>query len=520
MSQDLADIQFVRDFIAEIKNLGVKKVVVCAGARNALLVKLVSQEGDLQIWSHPEERAAAFFALGMVKQSESPIIIIVTSGTAAVECYPAVVEAHYQQLPLWIVSADRPKSYRGSGAPQVINQDHLFNRYAASWDWDAKEWNQIKQSIVIPRGPIQFNICLQDPKPLLARIAEVKPLASDYKLELSHLVSCGDVSVDQILVTNPILLIAPLTYQKHRILVSEWLKSQTSAYFYLEGASGVFDPAILNSPFRITDLDQLCVHLEKQSLIEWSLVKIGNTPLVSLWRSLESLKGLQQIDCFNEFDYSGLPQEISFNKYQIGQIKQLKLTNTIQFEQFVKEQTVLLPSNVNKSIEQFLFAKIKQRGQFHRFFIGNSLPIRHWDFLEPYISVSDFWSYRGANGIDGQLSGFLGWCSANPSPLVSHAIVGDLTALYDLQSLWIINQMQVNDPQLSVMIWIIQNRGGRIFDTILKDNLYRNAHHIEFEYWAKMFAVPYKKVQTPEQIDVIFNSKFRGFQIIEVEADR
>lgn len=519
MNQGVLDIQFVRDLIAEFKNLGVTQVVVCAGARNALWVKLVSQDQSLQIWSYPEERAAAFFALGLAKQSELPVVVITTSGTAVAECYPAVIEAHYQQLPLWIVSADRPKSYRGTGAPQAIEQSHLFANYAPCWDWDASQWNDLAQVTPIPQGPIQFNICLEDPKALLARVNEFNNPVTKYKLTRLNPQFRVETTQSLELVKNPILLLAPLTYHKHRDLVRRWLK-QHRIYFYLEGASGLFDSEILNSPCRILDLAQLSSALEGHTSLNWSLVKVGNTPLVSWWRSVEQLKNLQQIYCFNEFEYSGLPSNPIVKKVTLSQLETFKFINQPEFDKYLQQN--LVPSELKPvlNLEERLFAKIKQRGKGQRFFIGNSLPIRHWDRVEPMIEINDFWAYRGANGIDGQLSGFLGWCSHPSAQSISHAIVGDLTALYDLQSLWVTKQLQARYANLTIVIWIIQNKGGRIFDALLKDELYRNSHELEFEYWAKMFAVPYKKAISVEQIEAIYDQLSLGLQIVEVQVDR
>ena len=106
-----------------------RNVVLCAGARNAPFVSLLSGTHDFTVLAFFEERAAGFFALGKMQSEGLPVAVITTSGTAAAELLPAVIEADYQGLPLIVISADRPRHYRGSGAPQTINQISTERRY-------------------------------------------------------------------------------------------------------------------------------------------------------------------------------------------------------------------------------------------------------------------------------------------------------------------------------------------------------------------------------------------------------
>jgi 2-succinyl-5-enolpyruvyl-6-hydroxy-3-cyclohexene-1-carboxylate synthase len=126
-----------------------------------------------------------------------------------------------------------------------------------------------------------------------------------------------------------------------------------------------------------------------------------------------------------------------------------------------------------------------------RIYLGNSLPIREWDLAatrEPRAYVYE--ANRGANGIDGQLSTFLGWCARGETNL---CVVGDLTAIYDLGAPWIVPQL---DARLRIVI--INNGGGRIFgrvaslralDPSLRERIVENAHSVEFGEWAEMWNI-------------------------------
>jgi 2-succinyl-5-enolpyruvyl-6-hydroxy-3-cyclohexene-1-carboxylate synthase len=145
--------------VSQLIEKGARCFVVCAGARNAPLVQAVlsHENSELEIFHHPEERSASFFALGLAMSNEKPAVVLTTSGTAVSECLSAIIEAHYSQIPLWIVSADRPKSFRGSGAPQAIEQVGIFSRYAETQDFE-----NIKP-LQVSFGPCHFNICLAEP---------------------------------------------------------------------------------------------------------------------------------------------------------------------------------------------------------------------------------------------------------------------------------------------------------------------------------------------------------------------
>ena len=111
--------------------VGVSEFVLCGGARNVELVAGLDALGDrVKLWNYPEERSGAFFAMGRSRGKGEPVAVVTTSGTAVAELLPAAIEAHYQRVPLVLVTADRPAEFRGSGAPQAIEQVGIFGAYA------------------------------------------------------------------------------------------------------------------------------------------------------------------------------------------------------------------------------------------------------------------------------------------------------------------------------------------------------------------------------------------------------
>lgn len=115
--------------IDAVRSAGVSEFCVCAGSRNAPLLAVLGTS-DARLFSFVDERSAAFFALGRIKLHGSPVAVVTTSGTAVAEMLPAAIEAYYSGLPLVLISADRPARFRGTGAPQAIEQLGLFGVYA------------------------------------------------------------------------------------------------------------------------------------------------------------------------------------------------------------------------------------------------------------------------------------------------------------------------------------------------------------------------------------------------------
>lgn len=156
MNQDLA-----QQILREVKEVGVREICLCPGGRNNSLVKLLSGPPIFRCYTHFEERSCAFFALGRSLITERPVAVITTSGTAAGELLPAAMEAYYTGVPLLLITADRPKRFRGSGAPQAAEQVGLFGIYTPfKVDIDAIE--NINLSEWKFSAPAHINVCFEE----------------------------------------------------------------------------------------------------------------------------------------------------------------------------------------------------------------------------------------------------------------------------------------------------------------------------------------------------------------------
>lgn len=122
----MGNLDSARRLIDAVRARGARDFCVCAGSRNSPLLAVLGTD----VFSFIDERSAAFFALGRIKLHTSPAAVVTTSGTAAAELLPAAIEAYYSGLPLILITADRPARFRGTGAPQSIEQVGLFGVYA------------------------------------------------------------------------------------------------------------------------------------------------------------------------------------------------------------------------------------------------------------------------------------------------------------------------------------------------------------------------------------------------------
>jgi glycosyltransferase involved in cell wall biosynthesis len=171
--------------------------------------------------------------------------------------------------------------------------------------------------------------------------------------------------------------------------------------------------------------------------------------------------------------------------------------------------------NLNRLFEKYpesepaLVNKLSKHLHHKNVYLGNSLPIREWDLAICQKTIpAKVFANRGANGIDGQVSTFLGWAS---SGVENWAILGDLTALYDLSSLWITRQLEVDN----LTILVINNGGGMIFNKIFESEYFLNRHEINFSSWAKMWNWHYEKWQTIPSKPI--SSGFRIIEMVPVE---
>jgi 2-succinyl-5-enolpyruvyl-6-hydroxy-3-cyclohexene-1-carboxylate synthase len=509
MSMPMRNIDLVKTVLQILKNLRIQDVIVCAGARNIPLVQGLdwqvehaSANDGLNITSYFEERSAAFFALGKAKASGHPVAIITTSGTAVAELFPAVIEAYYQEIPLIVITADRPKSYRGSGAPQAIDQAHLFHKYVeASLDWDI--FQSDFSFACSGKKPIHFNICFDEPL-VDGNFAEAQAHEVQIQRNLAELPMASNISC-----LNPLVIVSELRTSE-RSMVVDFIK-QHNLFFYPEFLSGLMNHANLKM-HQLTNLEGL-MDIQKKYNFQ-SIIRIGGVPTQRLWRDLESKYIDLPVLNFSDRKFSGLARASS--SYSLAQLEGVKVVHQEPSE-FIHHRNTQLEIIKQEALNQFVnsepafIRKISRVIKQAPLYIGNSLPIREWDLFSDTAQMEQpVFANRGANGIDGQISSYLGWSAQLP---VSWCLIGDLTALYDLPALGL-----AQDDDYKKRIVIMNNSGGKIFNRLFGDKKYLNAQAVDFSGWAKLWGWDYMYVANQEEFDLLPALKNKRI-IIELAPD-
>ncbi len=429
---------------------GVGEFVVCAGARNAALLEALARAeaaGLVRVWRHFDERGAGFFALGRTMETARPCAVITTSGTAVAELLPAIIEAHYQARPLVAITADRPAAFRGSGAPQAIEQPGIFGGYA--WhgtfaDWDGKE-------------PLHLNAEFEE--------------AFDAGDENFSGESLGDFlpAKEKLDVAALARWLREEHFKGLVVVVGGLEPDEREEVFHFCQDLGVPLVAEASSGLREA-LQSLAIHDADRVLKSrppGKILRLGEVPSGRFWRDLENLPQVSVWSvCRN-----GLPGLARESKVLRGPLE--RVLAALGQAEFADDALDYLAGAASRAvkIDELLEiypdsepALVRTLSLYAAIgsgvFLGNSLPIREWNqfaqWLRPVPSVR---ANRGANGIDGQVSTWLGW-SADVSE--SWAVVGDLTALYDLAAPFVLGQINCQGRVLAV----INNGGGKIFERL------------------------------------------------------
>jgi len=499
--------------------LNVEEVIVCAGARNAPLV-VALERFSFSIKSYFEERSAAFYALGRIQITQRPVVIITTSGTAVAELLPAVVEAYYQGLPLIVLTADRPKSYRESGAPQSILQKNIFGSYVQDChDWDIEQ-KQFNVTFDIQR-PIHFNLCFDEPlvdfdwKNDFTTSLETEFSVTEKTPNNQQKLSADryDSRVNQF--KKPLVILSQLSDYERQIIRPILVKYQIP--HYAESLSGLKGDIDLNS-VQLNCLEPILTDLLSQNYFD-SVLRIGGIPTLRTWRDLESkLKNIPVLNISSRM-FTGLSRDSLIADFSIVQdiLKSVENCSSeiLQTKNNIWTELIEILKRFENSEPNFIY-HLSRCIYNQPVYIGNSLPIREWDLFSVG-SYNQVYANRGANGIDGQLSTYFGWSKKMDS---SWAIVGDLTALYDLAAFGL---NQDHDPYALKRVVIINNRGGQIFKKVFKHEMFLNQHNIEFSGLAKMWNWKYvcvRHIDEMKHIQEIAKNKSQDHYIIEIQTEQ
>jgi 2-succinyl-5-enolpyruvyl-6-hydroxy-3-cyclohexene-1-carboxylate synthase len=508
--------------LEQIRAAGVRTICVCPGARNAEWVRLLAEDDlGFEVFWFYEERSAAFFALGRIRAAGLPAAVVTTSGTAAGELLPAAMEACYSGLPLFLLTADRPRRFRGSGAPQAAEQVGIFGVYAPT-AFDLEDPERLAIPLEPGKKPVHLNVCFEDPKapssfnPMPS--ADLRRRAGVEVPESSQPAALFQEHLSKI--HRPLVIVGALD-KPDRPAVEQFLE-RLNAPVYLESLSGL-RPSVTLDPIKLRVGDQLLRRANRSSYDPDGVIRIGGVPTHRFWRDLEDLGQDLPVLSLSPLEFSGLGRPSALVQADVSHTLQSATPNQIegQSPEILLEEDRLLYGCLLSSLksepaaEPSLLRTLSESiPDDAAVYLGNSLPIREWDLASIWEhGRQEYFASRGLNGIDGQLSTFLGLCGPERP---NWAILGDLTTLYDLSGPWPLSQMPAN---LDMNLLVVNNAGGKIFDRMFPTPQFQNPHNLSFEHWAAMWGLKYQCVSSPQEVRATANKPNCGLRVIELRPD-
>jgi 2-succinyl-5-enolpyruvyl-6-hydroxy-3-cyclohexene-1-carboxylate synthase len=495
--------------IIEICNAkGVHDIVISPGSRNAPLTIGFTHNPNFQCYSIADERCAAFFALGIAQQTKKPVAVVCTSGSALLNYYPAFAEAFYSQIPIVVISADRPHDKIDIGDGQTIRQEDVFKNhslYNANLLEEASEANDvfINEAInvaIAHKGPVHINAPFEEP--LYETTTKLTVDAN-----LTHL-----FKPNRVVRVEDIIAFSTLWNHSHKILVvvgecpphsieQNWIDQLAlfpSVVVLTETTSNLHHPSFINNidtlitPFGVKEFAEL----QPRILITFGGMIVSKRIKAFLRkykpRHHWHIDELRAYDTFsiltkhfqvspNQFFSQFLPHlEVVESNYK-ATFETIRQVRKNKHEDFLAK----VPFSDFKAYHTIL-SQLPNRIQLQ---ISNSAAVRYAQLFDFDKSI-EVYCNRGTSGIDGSTSTAIGAAAGSKKPTV--LITGDISFLYDSNALW------NNYIPANFKIILMNNGGGGIFrilpgheESETFHTYFETSHCLTAEHLAKMYRFQY-----------------------------
>jgi 2-succinyl-5-enolpyruvyl-6-hydroxy-3-cyclohexene-1-carboxylate synthase len=541
-------------FVDELVRCGMRAACTSPGSRSAPLALTLARDSRLKVYSHIDERCAGFFALGLAKTIDQPVAVTCTSGTAAANLAPAVIEAYEARVPILILTADRPPELRDIGAGQAIDQLKLYGS-AAKWFFEVGtheaspgrlRW--IRQlacrafwtSVEGRPGPVHLNFPLRE------------PLILDEDLPDDDSGRTGErpwVTRPRTSATPTAGLLGGLrkeVEERPRGLIvagrSERFPGLPAAVARFASVSGypvIADPlsGCRRGPLAVAHYDAL---LRDEAFAEDHepelVIRVGDLPTSKPLR--QWLAGLDEHTLQITFDPDGAwhdPAAVSATQLTADPAETLNvLGSTLQGRpQEWHEDWARADHAAAHAIAEALGGGLSEPRiaaelgvrlpPWASVFVASSMPVRDLETFFP--SREDpprVLCNRGANGIDGTISSAFGVAAAGGGPVV--ALVGDVALTHDIGGLLAAKRLD-----LALTIVLINNDGGGIFHFLpvatqgeaFVEHV-ATPHGLDFAHAARFYGLDHALIHSPEGFREALDRSLEapGVQILEVRTER
>ncbi|WP_163407228.1 2-succinyl-5-enolpyruvyl-6-hydroxy-3-cyclohexene-1-carboxylic-acid synthase [Flavobacterium ajazii] len=487
---------------------GIHNIIISPGSRNAPLTIGFAQNDAFKCYSIADERCAAFFALGIAQQTKKPTAIVCTSGSALLNYYPAIAEAFYSQIPLIVISADRPQSKIDVGDGQTIRQQNVFQNHSvfnANLTEEASKENDLKineaiETAILQKGPVHINAPFEEPLYETTETLSVNPkiislekIAETKTIEnIDEFVSVWNTAKRKLILVG--VNEADLIDEE----IIENLAKDPSVVVLTETTSNLYHPNFVNSidtlitPFDDADFKEF----EPEILVTFGGMVVSKRIKAFLRKYKPQhhwhIDTLRAYDTFNALTKHILMQPNNFfkdlfSKTILTESDYFEQINAIYKQRKIKKKKYLdkIPFSDFKVFEKVI-ESLPKNSQLQ---ISNSSAIRYAQLIDIDSSIEVFCN-RGTSGIDGSTSTAVGAAVGSSKQTVF--ITGDISFLYDSNALW-----NAYIPK-NFKIILINNGGGGIFRILPGHeekpvfNIYfETSHQLTAEHLAKMYQINY-----------------------------
>ena len=537
LAQSITDLCFKKN---------IKNIVISPGSRNAPLTLGFNLHPYFKTYSLVDERAAAFFALGIAQQVKFPVVLVCTSGSALLNYYPAISEAYYSNIPLVILSADRPERLLNIGDGQTINQKNVFDKnigYSENLNqndnyylnlFGLRDNNQDKINKALnfsieKQTPVHINIPFSEP---LYEITNSLSVNTINKLPGLNNQNIKNISSFRNKWQNSIKKIILIGVSSPEILCKksiDLLASDSSLLVLTENTSNVYHPSFCNK------IDQLIAPLTNKELKEFRpeiLITIGgmiiSKKIKAIFRDNKPKEhwhiGIHDANdtffCLTKH-FKTIPNNIisklyeNFNDNGTDYHNKWDLIISKRKEKHKKYLSELIYCDFK--VFDYVLKSIPSNSMLQ---VSNSSAIRYTQLFDIDSSINVFCN-RGTSGIDGSTSTAIGAASVFKGNTVF--ITGDLSFFYDSNALW------NNFIPTSFRIILINNKGGGIFKILTKDNnteLFKKFFETKHDLYAKdlcnMYGFEYFSSDDEDKLKNVLNDFYNQSEkprLLEVITD-
>ncbi len=554
-------------FIDQLVRLGVRYACISPGSRSTPLALACAGNKELQSFVHIDERSGGFFALGVAKNVRQPVILVCTSGTAAAEFYPAIIEAYQQNVPLIVCTADRPPEFIDCGANQTINQNNIYANHIR-WFFDAGlpeptserlrhimvvARRSVKESNGLEKGPVHINFPFRKPfEPKnytdTVNVLDLEPVLNGFADEIAPV----EVSVTTTAESLFDLVSVTRQYERGLIIVGPGDFDDVFARRVAETALHLSYPILADGASQLRfgrhDKRMLFTHYDAYLKIG-SFIETHKPDVILQFGGTVSSKGLElflneqnafkvHINAAGKWnDPSNYLRSVvqsdpgQFCELMNEHLRKEKLERSlhgwlVDFQK-AEEQAASIRKDMIDCTESLFEGKILRATlevipEGSHVMISNSMPIRDLDYfvsvLEKDIHIH---TNRGASGIDGINSTALGIAATTKSPV--YLITGDLAFYHDLNGL--IASRKYNIP---LTVILINNNGGGIFELLpisgyrdIFNDYFLTPHDLQFESFVRAYGGIHKNITSWDDLKVSLQNtdKRQGLYVYEARTD-